>query len=163
MQNATTFDRPFASGDETRFMELLGDIRGQTLQRVDALYGGGISLHVGSMIEGRRGQRGAWIITCWGGDLLRLPAPSDEASSGAWGEATAQSLEAEVGAALKDAVLDVASLSLELALSTGTHLRLQIDPSFDGDSWMVALPNRSTLGFGRQRRWSLESDASTAT
>jgi hypothetical protein len=119
-------------------------------------------MHFGPFIKGATRDRGAWIITCWGGDIVRLAQSGHDLSDGCSDSIAASSLLRDVGATLMDINLEVGSLALNVAFSTGTRLRVQIDPAFDGDSWLVSLPNRSTLSFGPKRQWSLEWDASTA-
>ncbi|HKO18697.1 MAG TPA: hypothetical protein VJU82_07405 [Acidobacteriaceae bacterium] len=156
MTEIAAFSRPFSAGDDLLFLELTNGLAGQRCWQVDALYGGALRLHFGDRIQGRRWPRGSWVITCWGGDLvLTQGAQVTESRQAAPAEVYAAA-EREIGAAIASVRLDADSLALELAMSSGTTVRIELDASCEGEAWAISLPSRQTLAVNSDRTWSLE-------
>lgn len=123
--------------------ETVRQIVGQVVSRVDRLYGGAISFHIGPMIAGRRRDRGTWVVTAWGADLLVNDVPLELETE------TATTLHPEVeqlkGQRVLSASVEADTRELRLTFEQGSSLRLSPDGSFNGDAWNLSLPDGRTL------------------
>jgi hypothetical protein len=132
-----------ASRSDPSMQEIVSQIIGQVVSRVDRLYGGAVSIHIGPMVSGRRRDRGTWVVTAWGADLLMNDVLLDHDSE------TVTTLHPGVqqlnGQRVLSASLDADSRELKLTFEGGSSVRLSPDSSFDGDAWTLSLPDGRTL------------------
>lgn len=141
-----------------RLQELVAELRAQVLSRVDQLYGGAISLHFGAMMPGRHRERGKWIVTSWGSDLLLHADEHELDSTQESAEDVVRALVQSVGAHVTIARVEAESLQLRLILSDGVDITLSVDEAYDGDAWALSLPSGETAVVHRGSRWSLQAD-----
>lgn len=146
------------NAESSRLIQAVAELRGQEVSRVDRLYGGALSLHLGSMIPGRRRDRGRWIVTSWGGDWV-IAGPTRTVDSRRDREEEVQAaLELIVGSEVAAASLDPRTLSLTLNLNSGVTLDLSLDRSYDGDAWTLSLPTRETISVHSNGSFSMQAD-----
>ena len=155
----TPFKRQFTDADLSLFQELTEGLVGQTVTRYRPLYGGAFSVHFGAPIRSASGkERGAWIVTGWGCDLVVQTRQESTDSRIDGREPTRERLNTLVGLKLEIISLERESLSLLLQFESDTQISLISDPDFEGDSWMLSLPTHETLAASADGSWLLEND-----
>jgi hypothetical protein len=142
------------SGPSAR--DIVKQIAGEIVSRVDRLYGGALSLHIGAMVPGRRRDRGTWIVTAWGADLLMNDVHLDPESD------AITTLHPEVqqltGQRVREALLEPRTGELLLTFDGGNTVRLVPDSGFDGDAWTLSLPDGKTLCVSSGGDWSVKTE-----
>ncbi len=145
-----------ASLSDPSAREIVSQTVGQVLSRVDRLYGGAVSLHIGPMVPGRRRDRGTWVVTAWGADLLINDVLLDHESD------VVTTLHPEVqqltGQRVLDASLETSTRELQLTFAGGNKVRLSPDSTFDGDAWTLSLPDARTLCVSSNGDWSVKTE-----
>jgi hypothetical protein len=142
------------SGPSAR--EIVSQTVGQVVSRVDRLYGGAVSLHLGAMVPGRRRDRGTWIVTAWGADLLmndvRLDHESDAITT------LLPEVQQLTGQRVREASLELRTGELQLTFDGGNTVRLVPDSGFDGDAWTLSLLDGRTLCVSSRGDWSVKTE-----
>lgn len=139
--------------------EAVANIEGHRISRVNRLYGGAMSLHLGEMVRGHRGDRGRWIITSWGGDWIVQGSQGTLDSRKDDEEEVQTALERTAGDQIVKASVDAATLDLTVALDSGVILRLLVDRAYDGDAWTLSLPTGATISVHSTGEWSVQADS----
>ena len=148
----------FEHADKTQPSEAVAKLENQRVSRVDRLYGGGLSLHLGDMVRGHRRERGRWIITSWGGDWIVEESRGSLDSRKDDEEAVQAALERTVGDQVVKASVEPSTLDLTMTLNSGVILRLLVDKEYDGDAWTLSLPTGATISVHGAGEWSVQPD-----
>lgn len=145
-----------ASLSDPSAREIVRQTVGQIVSRVDRLYGGAVSLHIGPMVPGRRRDRGTWVVTAWGADLLINDVPLDHESDAV--VTLHPEVQKLIGQRVLDASLETSTRELQLTFAGGNRVRLSPDSDFDGDAWTLSLPDARTLCVSSNGDWSVKSE-----
>lgn len=138
----------------------VANLEGQCIARVDRIYGGALSLHIGDIVAGRQRDRGRWIATSWGGDWIVEGSQGIVDSRKSEDREVQAALARTVGDRIVKSFVDAGTRDLTLILDSGVILHLVVDRAYDGDAWTLSLPTKATISVHSTGECSIQSDKS---
>jgi len=156
------FERAFQPSDVATFAELVQGISGQRISRWRETYAQGIVIDCGELVPKSSSipravaDRGEWVISTWGCDILFRERPETPLVSSF--EQLKAFLAGLVGHPLVQISIASEDLSLTAVFAGGAAIVLQTDRDDPGlDQWFITTPAGDSIGVSASGKWYLRS------
>ena len=167
-QQQSPFERPFAAGDEHLFRELTRGLVAAECVRWRETYANGLVFDFGRLIpvakprsERLPKERGEWVASSWGCDILISDEARGRAASSEEDFEAIKGLARDlVGSRVTAVAVTPGDLSLVMEFANRMRLNFQTDTSDpEVDQWFIQLPSKYSVGASAAGRWYLREDS----